>query len=132
MKKLEKKIVTILLSAFALLTLFLSSSVLFDLFGMRAKEGNFVPVVVWANFFSSLLYLVAVYGYNKKQNWMTIPMLTAVATLIVAQILFYVHIVNEGLYEERTVGALIFRISITILFTYLISRGKKHTKIINS
>jgi len=35
------------------ITLFLSASVLFDLFGMREKEGNYVQFVVLANFFAS-------------------------------------------------------------------------------
>jgi hypothetical protein len=43
MKKTLPYIIAILLAAFGLLTLFLSSSVIFDLFGIRAKEGNFVP-----------------------------------------------------------------------------------------
>ena len=43
-------------------TLFLSTSVLFDLFGMREKEGNYVQIVVLANFFASVLYIAAAIG----------------------------------------------------------------------
>jgi len=52
-------ITAIILIAFAMLTLFLSSSVIFDWLGIRAKKGNYVLLVVWANFISSVLYLFA-------------------------------------------------------------------------
>ncbi|MBK6754688.1 MAG: hypothetical protein IPG69_14160 [Flavobacteriales bacterium] len=47
---------------FGALTLFLSTSVIFDLFGVRAREGNYVLVVVWANFIASVLYVLAAGG----------------------------------------------------------------------
>ena len=62
MKKVLPYFLATILGAFGLLTLFLSTSVIFDLFGIRAKEGNYVLFVVWANFISSVLYLVAPTG----------------------------------------------------------------------
>jgi hypothetical protein len=46
MKKTLLYTLPILLTGFGLLTLFLSTSVIFDLFGIRAKEGNYVLFVV--------------------------------------------------------------------------------------
>jgi len=69
MKKFIQYLMAIILVAFGLLTLFLSSSVIFDLFGIREKEGNYVLLVVWANFFSSLLYLFSAYGFIKTKKW---------------------------------------------------------------
>lgn len=47
MKKVAPRILlVVVISAFALLTLFLSGSVIFDLFGIRAKERNYVLLVV--------------------------------------------------------------------------------------
>ena len=69
MKHIILKITAIALLLFALLTLFLSGSVIFNLFGIRAKEGNYVPLVVWANFISSILYLAAAYGLFKMKKW---------------------------------------------------------------
>jgi len=40
MKKILPYIIAVILTGFGLLTLFLSTSVIFDLFGIRAKEGN--------------------------------------------------------------------------------------------
>jgi hypothetical protein len=60
--------VAIVLAVFGLVALFLSSSVIFDLFSVRAKEGNYVLFVVWANFLSSILYLFAAYGFIKTKK----------------------------------------------------------------
>ena len=65
MKKYVLYTSAVILTAFGLLTLFLSTSVIFDLFGIRAKEGNYVLFVVWSNFISSILYLFAAYGFVK-------------------------------------------------------------------
>ena len=66
MKNNITRIIAIVLALFALLTLFLSSAVIFDWFGIRAKEGNYVLFVVWSNFIASILYLLAVYGFIKR------------------------------------------------------------------
>lgn len=108
-----------ILTAFALLTLFLSSSVIFDWFGIRAKEGNYVPLVVWANFISSVLYLIAAYGLLKLKKWTVRPLLASVFILIGALIGLYVHINAGELYETKTVGALFFRTGLTLVFSFL-------------
>jgi len=101
------------------LTLFLSSSVLFDWFGIRAKEGNYVPLVVWANFISSGLYLAAAYGLLKQKKWTVRPLLVSVFILIGALVGLYVHIEAGGLYETKTIEALVFRTGLTLVFTFL-------------
>lgn len=68
MKKLLPSLLAIFLIGFGLLTLFLSTSVIFDLFGIREKEGNYVLFVVWSNFISSILYLFAAYGFIKHKK----------------------------------------------------------------
>ena len=104
------------LAAFGLLTLFLSSSVIFDWFGIRAKEGNYVLFIVWANFISSLLYLISAYGFLKIKNWTFKPLLVAMVILVVALIGLFIHIYSGGIYETKTVFAMLFRISVTIAF----------------
>jgi len=119
MKKIINYFPVVLLVAFALLTLFLSSSVLFDWFGIREKEGNYVLFVVWANFVSSLLYLFAAYGFLKRMK-MTFNILSLSALiLIMAFVGLFIHINSGGLYETKTIGAMIFRISITLAFVVL-------------
>jgi hypothetical protein len=118
--KIFRYLISIALIAFALLTLFLSSSVLFDWFGIRAKEGNYVPLVVWANFIASLLYLFATYGYIFLKKWSFSVMVFAAIVLALAYIGLFIHINNGGLYESKTVGAMLFRILITLLFAAMI------------
>lgn len=116
MKRYIPKISAIILTAFGLLTLFLSSSVIFDLFGIRAKEGNYVLFIVWANFISSIFYLFAAYGFIKHKTWTTKTLALSSFILIAAFIglLFYVR--AGGIHETKTIGAMIFRSMFTIFF----------------
>ena len=128
MKKYIPYISSLILAGFGLLTLFLSSSVIFDWFGIRAKEGNYVLFIVWANFISSLLYLISAYGFMKIKSWTFKTLLVATVILIVALIGLFIHIYSGGIYETKTVFAMLFRISVTIVFTaiaYLSINKKK-------
>ena len=116
MKKYIPNISAALLAAFGLLTLFLSTSVILDLFGIRAKEGNYVLFIVWANFISSLLYLFAAYGFIKKKIWTSKLLGISAIILIVAFIGLLIHINSGGIYETKTIGAMIFRTVITLVF----------------
>jgi hypothetical protein len=118
----------ILLTAFAILTLFLSTSVIFDLFEVRAKEGNYVMFVVVANFISSLLYLVSVYGIFSDKKWSYQPLLLSALLLVVAQIAFLFYINNGGIHETKTIGAMFFRVTVTAIFAFIIFRQTKEHK----
>lgn len=104
---------------FALLTLFLSSSLIFDKFGIRAKEGNYVLFVVWANFICSWLYFLSVYGLIKLSKWTVKPLIASILVLVAALAGLFVHIQNGGLYETKTIGALFFRIGLTVVFAIM-------------
>jgi len=111
--------ITFVLVAFALLTLFLSSSVLFDWFGIRAKEGNYVEFVVWTNFTAGILYLIAAYGFFQSNKW-TFWILTAIAVILfIAFIALLGHIDRGGLFEFKTIRAMVFRIVLTIAFALI-------------
>lgn len=64
-----RRISAFILALFALLTLFLSSSIIFDWFEIRAKEGNYVMFIVWTNFIASLLSIIAAYSFIKGAKW---------------------------------------------------------------
>ncbi len=128
MKYLVSYLFPIFLAGFGLLTLFLSTSVIFNLFGIRAKEGNYVLFVVWSNFISSILYLFAAYGFMQSKKWT--PLLLGISTiiLIASFIGLAFHVNSGGIYEVKTISAMIFRIAITLVFTiiaYLIITKKK-------
>lgn len=116
---MEKKIVlrysiAVILAAFGLITLFLSSSVIFDLFGIREKEGNYVLFVVISNFVSSLFYLFATYGFIKNKIWTAKLLYVSAGVLTVAFAGLLVHINSGGIYETKTIWAMVFRIIITL------------------
>ena len=119
MKKYISNIIATILTGFALLTLFLSTSVILDLFGIREKEGNYVLFVVWANFISSILYLFAAYGFIKNKKWTATLLVISTLILIAAFIGLKIHINSGGIYETKTVGAMIFRIAVTFVFAII-------------
>lgn len=101
------------LGIFGLVTLFLSSSIIFDWFGIRAKEGNFVWVVVWSNFVCSFLYLYAMYGWWYGKTNVSKVLTRAALVLGVGLALMFEHISTGGAYETKTIGAMLFRIAVT-------------------
>ncbi|WP_142786127.1 hypothetical protein [Changchengzhania lutea] len=119
-KKIINTVSAIILALFALLTLFLSSSVIFDWFGIRAKEGNYVLLIVWANFICSILYLFAVYGFLKRAKWTFWLLITALGILIVAFIALLFYVNNGGVHEAKTINAMIFRMLVTLSFSLVV------------
>lgn len=119
MKNILKYIAVAILTGFGLLTLFLSTSILLDLFGVREKEGNYVLFVVWANFISGLIYLTAVYGFLKMKKWTTKLLASSFLILLITFIGFLFYINSGGIHEIKTIGALVFRMVLTVIFTIL-------------
>lgn len=119
MKKALPYVLATILTGFGLLTLFLSTSVIFDLFGIRAKEGNYVLFVVWSNFISSIFYLISSYGFVTTKKWTTKLLGVSTIILISALVGMFYHIKSGGIYETKTIGAMIFRISVTIVFAII-------------
>jgi hypothetical protein len=127
LKKSFPYVLALLLAIFGLLTLFLSTSIIFDLFDIRIREGHYVLFVVVANFISSLLYLISAYGFFRKKKWTLSLLATSAAVLFIAYILLLVYIYVGGLYEEKTISAMIFRIVLTLGFagaSYLLINKK--------
>lgn len=128
MKTFVIPLTIVILIAFGLLTLFLSSSVIFDLFGIREKEGNYVPFIVWANFISSILYLIAAVTWIKKMK-VTLALLGISTTILALGFIgLLVHVNADGLHETKTIGAMVFRTVLTLIFTIISYKSlKKHT-----
>ncbi len=119
---MKKTILVIVLILFGAVTLFMSSSIIFDWFSIREKEGNYVAGIVWANLVCAILYLVAAYGIFKNQTWSRFPLTISLLILILAYIGLFIHINNGGLYETKTVGAMAFRIGITALLLFITTK----------
>lgn len=101
----------------------MSSSVLFDWFGIRAKQGNYAPFIVKTNLVAGFMYLIVAYGYLNSKVWSFWLMLSIALLLVYAFALFFVHMHSGGAYENRTLGAMIFRILFTLIFAGIIFGG---------
>lgn len=123
-------ILAALLAIFGLSTLFMSSSIFLDLFNIREQEGNYVLGVVWANWLCSVLYLVAAYGFIKRKRWTLGLLLVSTGVLLLAFVGLLIHINSGGLYETKTIGALVFRAVVTLIFALMawITINKKERK----
>lgn len=112
---------------FGLITIFAGGSVIFDFFGMRAKEGNYILFVVWANFICGFLYLFASYGFFKKKDWTKDILGIAIYILIAAFVVLIIWIINNKPFETKTIFALSFRILVTFAFYWMARRmrGRK-------
>lgn len=115
--KALKIIQTVLLSFFGLLTVFMASSVIFDLFGIREKEGNYVLFIVYTNLICGILYLLAAYTTWTKPKLSFKTLLVSLSLLIIAFVAFQFYIHNGGIHEEKTVKAMLFRIVFTAIMT---------------
>ncbi len=104
-----------ILGIFGLATLVASASILFNIGGMEEEAGHYVPVVVWMNFFASFLYLIATYGFIFRKPWTPAVLVIALILLGIAAIGLYFHVRGGGDHEQRTIGAIVFRIFVTAM-----------------
>jgi len=127
MNRVVKYLSVLFLILFGGLTVFLTSSVLFDLFGIREKEGNYVEFIVWINLISGLLFLWSAYSFWREKKETTALLLGNLALLIVGMIGLYCHIKSGGLYKMETVKGMLFRIvatTILALVSYFLVKRK--------
>jgi hypothetical protein len=94
----------------------MSGSVIFDLFGIREKEGNYVLFIVVANFVAGFLYLLSAYGMFTTKPWAFRLLLIITGMLIIAFVGLMIHVNQGGIYETQTIKAMIFRISLSAVF----------------
>lgn len=115
MKRYVVILIAAFLALFGLLTIFMGGSVIFDLFGIRAIEGNYVLFVVWANWICGFFYLFAAYGLVNQKRWTSKLLFAAFFLLAITFIAFAIHILNGRIYERKTVFAMTFRTIITLV-----------------
>jgi hypothetical protein len=102
-------IITVIAIVFGLLTIMSGGSVLFIDGTSRQDAGNYVPFVVWFNFLTGFIYVIAGSGLWMQKNWAVWLSIFIAVAIIVVFALFGLHILNEGLYEVRTVVAMSLR-----------------------
>lgn len=125
MKYLLKIVGTLLLIILGGISIFLTLSVIFDLFGIREKEGNYVLPIVYANLVAGISYLYAAYQKWNNPRMAFYVLIGTTAILLAVFIWLKTYIAGGGIHEEKTVSAMIFRIVFTLviaLVSYFLSR----------
>lgn len=114
--KIIHSAVLILLGA---VSIFMSTSVAFDWFGIREMEGNYVPFVLYTNMACGYLYLFAgILDWSNLKLSSRLLLLSLLA-LIAAFAFLLIHINNGGVYELKTVKAMTFRTLLTAVLTVM-------------
>ncbi|HNR49833.1 MAG TPA: hypothetical protein PKN14_11370 [Bacteroidia bacterium] len=130
MKKL-KLIHTFLLCLIGVVSVFMTLSVIFDLFGIRAREGNYVLFIVYANLVCGIIYLYAAISNWKNLTNSFYSLVLASLILIVSFIAFGVYISNGGIHEVKTIKAMTFRTVFTLIMaalSYMMLRKEKQRR----
>ncbi len=121
------KIAAVVALIFGLLTIFAGGSVILDLFGMRAREGNYVSYVVWASFLTGIIYIFAAYGFFKYKIWTKTILKYAIYILIAGFAGLIVWILQKEPYETAIIFKLSFRVLLTVGL-YWVARNQLRIK----
>ena len=107
---------------FGALTIVSGSRVLFGGAAAQAAAGDFVPFVLWFNFLSGFVYVLAGAGIAMGRRWaarLSIALAVAIATVFA---LFGLHVFQGGPFEMRTVGAMSLRLVVWIVIAAVLRR----------
>ena len=103
------KVLAVIAILFGLLTLKSGGAILFFDGVDRAAAGNYVPFVLWSNFILGFFYIIAGVGIWLQKRWATwLAIIISIVTLFVF-VAFGFHIAGGGLFEDRTLKAMILR-----------------------
>ena len=115
-------VLAIIAVVFGALTLFSGGRNLFDT-AVIAEAGNTIGFVLWFNFLAGFAYIFAGYLLWKwKLCGVRLSAVIAGATLLVFLAMGIYVIQFDGLYNAKTVGAMVLRSSVWVLIAVL-SRG---------
>lgn len=113
-----KNLLSFVAVTFGIVTLFASSSILFGYSDVLKKEGNYPSFILWVNFFSGPLYLLAGAGLFYSKRWAFV-LLLGIIILLMVSLSFMVLLLKIGVgYEMETVVALSIRIAVTSILAF--------------
>lgn len=76
---------------------------------IQEELGNVVPLVLWFNFASGFAYVLAGIGLWAGKHWSVWFSAAITIAIFCAWIVLGMRIAGGGLYEMRTIGAMLFR-----------------------
>lgn len=97
---------------FGALTILSGGQALFGSIEARAALGNVVLFVLWFNFVAGFAYVAAGIGLALGRSWAFLLSIAILATTTLVLVAFGLHVLGGGVYEMRTVGAMILRVGI--------------------
>jgi hypothetical protein len=116
-------LLSIVATLFGIATIKEGGTVLFTEVGKQGA-GNYVPFVLWFNFFAGFAYILAgIMLFRLKSCSRRLSAVIAIATTIVF-LLLGVHIMNGGAYELRTIVAMTLRSSIWAAIAFFALRAE--------
>jgi len=113
----------VFVGVFGVMSLKSGGEVLFFDGAGREAAGNYVEFVVWFNFLAGFAYIAGAVGLALWRSWVTQLAFSIAISTIVVFMAFGVHIITEGPYEMRTVGAMVLRSVIWLGIAFSL-RGK--------
>jgi hypothetical protein len=111
---------------FGALTLFSGGMALFGGEAAKAAAGNAEPWVLWFNFLSGAVYIAAGIGIWIGAHWGTILTRALAVALVALFAAFLWRVFSGGVYEMRTVGAMVLRTGFWIGMAVALGRCQMH------
>jgi hypothetical protein len=99
---------------FGILTIVSGGTALFGGAEAQAAVGDAVPFVLWFNFLSGFVYVLAGVGIAMGRGWAVKLSIGLVAAIAVVFALFGLHVYQGAAFEMRTVGAMTLRLLVWI------------------
>lgn len=99
---------------FGILTIVSGGRALFGGAAAQAAVGNAVPFVLWFNFLSGFVYVLAGVGIALGRRWAVTLSFLLAGSIAVIFVLFGLQVYLGVDYETRTVGAMTLRLAVWI------------------
>ena len=109
--------------AFGALTILSGGRVLFGGAAAQEAAGNAVPFVLWFNFLSGFVYVLAGIGMAMGRRWGTLLAFVLVIGITTTFAFFGLHVLQGGAFEMRTVGAMTLRLVVWIAIAVVAVRN---------
>lgn len=110
---------------FGVLTIVSGGNVLFGGAAAQAAAGNVVLFVLWFNFLSGFLYILAGVGIAMRRRWAIALSFALAAGIAVVFVLFGLRAYQGVDFEMRTVGAMALRLAVWIVIAAIAYRNRK-------
>ena len=110
---------------FGALTIWSGGQVLFGPDASRTEAGNYLPVILWFNFLSGFLYVLAGIELPRWRESSVVLAAILATALVLVWIYFGLHILVGGAYEQRTLLAMVLRLAFWLVTAVLTYRALK-------